>query len=103
MAAPTITLAELAVHVRVSTDPTTEPGEPYAGRITAMMDTGKVIIAEYCPDAPLAVADMALVQIVGYMLDRPTTWRLLHYADVFRNSGCQNSLAPWHSTVGAKI
>ena len=103
MAAPMITLAEVAVHVRVSADPATPPGEPYASLLDDMIDAGKAIIAEYCPDAPLAVADIALVQIVGYYLDRPTSWRLLHYADVFRNSGCQSTLATWHSPVGVKI
>ena len=103
MAAPAITLAELAVHLRISADPATAPGEPYAGVLTDLMAYGVEVLAEYAPDAPVAAADMALVSLVGYIADRPTTWRRFSYSDAFRNSGCQTMLADYHVPVWVKI
>ena len=91
-----ITVAQLAVELRISADPNTDPPEPYLTLLTRQRHVADAIITEYAASAPGNLQDEAAVRYIGYLLDRPTSYAGTAYADVFRHSGAQNVLAPYH-------
>lgn len=93
----TLTIGELAAAVRVSTDPTSGPGEPYLTELTRQLDVAKRQAELYAVDAPDEVLNEAVVVMVGYMFDSPPFAR--SPMNAFRNSGAQALLAPYHALV----
>ena len=91
-----ITVAQLAVELRISADPNTDPPEPYRTLLTRQRHVADTIIDEYAPAAPGNIQDEAAVRYIGYVLDRPTSYAGTAYSDVFRHSGAMNVLAPYH-------
>ena len=95
----TITLPQLAVAVRVQTDPAATVAEPYAGILQRLLDVATDTITAYAPDATDAQSNEAATRYVGYALDRPTAYAGMAYAAVFRHSGAQAALAESHDVV----
>ena len=54
-----------------------------------------VEVQRIAPDAPDAVHNMAMVQIVGYLFDQPGAAANAGYANAVRNSGAGRMLLPW--------
>ena len=97
--AVTITLGQLAVAVRVQSDPAAAVAEPYAGILQRLLDVATGRIQNYSPDAADADANEAATRFVGYCLDRPTAYSGQAYADAFRNSGAQVALSESHDVT----
>ena len=94
-----LTLSELAVHARLSTDPTAAVPEPYSSILTRLQAAAVVEIDSWAEDAPEAVQDLATIAVVSYAFDRPTAYRRMAFADVFTNCGARAMLANWHIPV----
>ena len=91
----TLTVAELAVHARISSDPTTDPPEPYLGIFTDILDACTPILEDYAgADTPQATLDLAAVQMAAYINDKPSFTR--RPALAFQYSGAEALLSNWH-------
>ena len=79
----TITVADVARAVRAGS------GTETTAEITRLLGYATAVLDQYVDlaDVPDAVADQAVVMLVGYTFDRPTTYRYQSYANLIRNSG----------------
>lgn len=97
----TLTTGQLAVEMRLSTDPATVPTE-YAEILTRALDTAKEHVEAYVAEtAPQSVVDLAAAKMAGYLVDSPSVMGMPAIA--FRNSGCASILAPWHIPIGIRV
>ena len=89
-----VTIADLAVGLRLSTDGTglATAQETILARLQGVAEAHIDLLA---PDAPEAVKDEAIVQFVGYLYDVPTAGRRDAYANSFVNSGAGSLLVNW--------
>ena len=102
MAAPTITDVEVAISLRLHTDPAIPLEEPIAGLLGRLLSAASAIIDEYSGDGtPIDVCDQAAIELVGYWYDKPTFTRLPAYS--FRNSGAQSTLSFWRDILVVAI
>ena len=91
----TLTVAQLAVHGRISVDPTIAPPEPYLGQLTLALDASRPIIEDYAgDDTPGATLDLAAAQMAMFIYDKPSYTRRPAYA--FQFSGAEALLSNWH-------
>jgi len=90
--AVTLTDAELAVAIRVATDPDEVPDA--AGRLVAFLAPGaKAQVIDYAPAAPNAVHNNAAIRLLGWLYDAdPTDSRVSRALEV---SGAANLLGRW--------
>ena len=92
--AVTLTLGDLAVHLRLTVDPTEIPAA-YMDILTETLATASAHVEEYAgADTPQACQDEGAIRMAGYLVDAPAFFRSPALA--FRNSGCESLLAPWH-------
>ena len=70
-----VTLAQLSVALRITTDPTATVPEPAAGILTRIQSWAESEISGRAPDAPDNYRDQALVLLAGYVYDRPPAER----------------------------
>ena len=98
----TITLGELAVAVRLATDPTTGPHEPYLTELTRQLAVATETVHGYASDdCPDAVLNEAVVRFVGYLQEvAPAPQRV---TGAFGFSGAQSLLARWHLPVSETV
>ena len=95
MAVITLTVAQLAVHGRISVDPIAPPPQPYLSLLTLALDACRTIIEDYAgDDTPQATIDLAAVQMAMFIYDKPTYTRRPAYA--FQFSGAEALLSNWH-------
>ena len=102
----TITVSEVAVAVRVATDPLSGPDEPYLTEIVRQLAVADAMITGYADDAPDAVKNEAAARIVGYLLEAPAVNPSRNVSTpegVFRNSGAKALLAGWHNLVSEAV
>ena len=102
----TITVSEVAVAVRVSTDPLSGPHEPYLSEIVLNLAVAESLIEVYANDAPDAIKNKAAVRLVGYLLDAPPVNPSRNVSTpegAFRNSGAKTLLSFWHEPVTATV
>lgn len=87
-----LTVAQLAEAVRVGTTAVE------TAQITRLKGYAETVIEAHAPDAPDAVKDEALIRIVGYMYDAPST----AFTNPLRNSGAAAILLKWrvHRAAG---
>ena len=97
MAAPAITINQMAVALRLEASLTASLDPGINEILTREMDTGINEITVYAPDAPEANASEALVRMVGFFFDRPTS------ENPFRESGARAMLSHWHIPTGTMI
>lgn len=90
-----VTVPQLAVALRLQTDPTAAVAEPHLGLLTRLSAVADAFIDLEAPDAPDAVKDEALVRFAGYAFDAPLSGPGVGYADTWRNSGASAMLARW--------
>ena len=98
-----LTLPELAVHARITADPTAPVPEPYNTILTRLQATAQVSINSWAEDAPELMREWATLAIVAYAFDRPTAFRRMAFSLVFTNCGARAMLAPWHELVSVVI
>lgn len=102
----TITVSEVAVAVRVSTDPLSGPAEPYLTEINRQLAVADAMITSYADDAPDDVKNEAAARIVGYLLEAPPVNPSRNVSTpegAFRNSGAKALLSGWHALETAKV
>ena len=75
-----LTLPELAVHARLSADPTAAVPEPYQTILTRLQATAQVQIDSWAADAPDLMQEWATLAIVAYAYDRPTAFRRMAFS-----------------------
>ena len=98
MAAPLVTIPEMAHALRITAD--MEAVESTIVTILARtMVAGIDLLARYAPDAPEPISSEALIRFCAYLYDAPTWSRTPQNA--FANSGCQALLSFWHVPQGA--
>ena len=93
----TITVAEVTRAVRAGS------GDATTAEITRLLEYATIVIDDYVDDAPDVVANQAAVMLVGYIFDRPTTYRYASYANLIRNSGVGSVLLPYRVIRGGNV
>ena len=88
-----VSLADLAVDLRVITNPedTIEPGQIVI--LTRLLAVAEMLISERASSAPDTLKDSAVIQIASYLYDKPTAGAAGRYANAFVNSGAASLLA----------
>ena len=88
-----VTLADLAVDLRVITNPedTIEPGQIVI--LTRLLAVAETLVSERASSAPDALKDSAVIQIASYLYDKPTAGAAGRFANSFVNSGAASLLA----------
>ena len=97
MAAPLITIPEMAVALRLEASINEVLDSTIVGILAREMVAGIEQITSYAPDAPEPVASEALVRLVGFYFDRPSE------PTPFVSSGAKAMLAYWHIPLGTKV
>ena len=96
MAVVALTVAQFAVHARLSADATTNPPEPLLSLLTGILDACKAVIENYAgDDTPQPVLAEATARMGGYLYDQPAFTR--RPALAFQHSGAQSLLSSWHT------
>ena len=95
-----VTLEQLAVALRITTDPTATVPEPENGILTRIQSWAESEIAGRAPDAPDNYRDQALVVLAGYVHDRPPVERGGAYANAWEHSGVSDILRRWVNRRG---
>ena len=93
----TVTVAEVAAAIRLTTDDQVAPSAPELGIVHRQLRVAEALIDAFGPDAPEEVRNEAAVLTVGYLFDAPPVNRNPSHA--FANSGARALLAPWHVPV----
>ena len=88
-----VTLKDLAVDLRIITNPadTVEPGQIVI--LTRLLAVAETLVAERAGDAPEALKDSAIISIASYMYDKPSAGAAGRYANAWTNSGAAAILA----------
>ena len=98
MAVP-LTVAQLAAHLRLSTDPAVAPAEPLLTVLTELRNAAEEQVESYAPNAPDSMKVRAALQYCGYEYERPITQNLRN--DPFRLCGALATLSRWIEFDGA--
>ena len=85
--AVTISGADLRVAIRVEGS-----NDDEARQITRLLSVASEMVTRYAPDAPSVIQNEAVILAVGYLYDKPNSYRFTGYADAFRNSGAETIL-----------
>ena len=94
-----ITVAEIAVALRITADPAVAPPEPYLGILTRLQTVAENQIERYAATADAATKSEAAIRMIGYLVDQPTATQGSSFANAFRNSGAQSLLADYRSPI----
>ena len=88
-----VTLADLAVDLRVITNPedTIEPGQIVI--LTRLLAVAETLVSERAAGAPAALKDSAVISLASYLYDKPTAGAAGRYANAFVNSGAASLLS----------
>ena len=97
----TLTVNQLAVETRVSTDSAVSPVEPWNTILQRQLSVGTEIVQTYAEDAPDDVLNEAVIRMVGYWLESPGFTRTPQNA--FIHSGARALLAAWREALAEKI
>ena len=89
-----LTLADIAVALRLSADGTDLP-QAQQTILTRLQGVAEAYITLLAPDAPEAVQDEATIRLVAYLYDVPAAGRRDAYANGFVNSGAGSLLSQW--------
>ena len=81
-----LSLTSLAAELRLG-DGITAPDEPVRSILNRLQGAAEVLIDTAAPNAPTAIRDEAIVRIVAYLYDQPTSASGGGYAAAWRNSG----------------
>ena len=95
-----VSLEQLSVALRITTDPTATVPEPENGILTRIQSWAESEIAGRAPNAPANYQDQALVVLAGYVHDRPPVERGGAYANAWEHSGASDILRRWVNRRG---
>lgn len=98
-----ITLAQLAVGLRITADPTATLDAGVTAELTRVLAYATAVVQDRAPTAPDAYADEATLRIAGYLYDQPSAPGGTQWANAFRNSGAGSILAPYISRRAVAI
>ena len=99
-----VTVADLAVDLRLLATPpaagesqSVPPGLAAAqvAVLTRVLATAQTLVAERTPTAPALLCDQAILNIAGYLYDRPTASPGTRFANAWGNSGASELLAAY--------
>ena len=90
-----ITVGQLAVHLRIQTDPAATVAEPDNTVLTQLLSWANGVVDNRTTGASEAAKDQAVVLLAGYQYDKPPAARGAGYADAWSNSGASNVLRKW--------
>ena len=97
-----LTVAEFAVHARLTTDAATNPPEPLLGLLTGILDACKAVIEDYAgDDTPQPVLDEATARMGSYLYEQPAYIR--QPAHAFQHSGAQSLLSSWYAPHTVRV
>lgn len=88
-----VSVADLAVHLRISADPAAALPAAHQTVLTEMLAAATARIEEIAPAAPDALKDRAVIQLCGYLNEAPAAPAGAGYAAALRNSGALHVLA----------
>ena len=88
-----VTLADLAVDLRITTNPedTIEPGQIVI--LTRLLAVAETLVSERAAGAPEALKDSAAILLASYLYDKPTAGAAGRYANSWVNSGAASLLS----------
>ena len=88
-----VTLADLAVDLRLITNPedTIEPGQIVI--LTRLLAVAETLVSERAAGAPEALKDSAAILLASYLYDKPTAGQSGRYANSWVNSGAASLLS----------
>ena len=102
----TITIAELAVALRIITSPSGGVPEPHLGILTRLREVAERKIERYAPEASEATKNEAAVRLVGYLFEAPPVNPSRNVSTpegAFRNSGAKELLSDSHVLGTVKV
>ena len=100
----TITLPELAVALRLTSDPTQPLEEPLQSILLRQLETAREMVNQYANTAPEMVQNSAIVSICSYLFDGSSL--ALNNApaqDALAMSGAKSLLSPYHVSPGVTV
>ena len=88
-----VSLADLAVDLRVITNPedTIEPGQIVI--LTRLLAVAETLVSERAAGAPEALKDSAVISLASYLYDKPTAGAAGRFANSWVNSGAASVLS----------
>ena len=90
--AVTLTVNQVAVGLRLITDPTAPVPEPYVSLLSRSLAVAMDRVEREAPDAPVATQNAAAIRICGWLFDA----RLgQNGPNAYRDSGAASLLAPY--------
>ena len=90
-----LSMKQLAVHLRVCADISDELQEPYQTILSQLHRWANDVVDSRAPSAPDVARDEAVIQLAGFLFDKPPASRSAGYANAWENSGSANILRPW--------
>ena len=90
-----VTVASLAIHLRLQTDPVAAVPEPTNTVLTGLLAWASADAARRAPMADESSLDQAIIAMCGYVYDAPPSRRGEGYANAWRSSGAAEMLRPW--------
>ena len=97
----TLTVAQLAAAVRITTDPTVAPAEPDLSILHRQLRVAESRIDQYAPNADDDTKNEAAIVMIGYLYDMPPVQR--SPVNAFINSGARALLSTYADFVSAVV
>lgn len=95
-----ISVTDLAIAVRLAvTEQEVTP--EIRTQLERLLTWATLTVNRNAPKAPDIVEEMAIIALVGYMYDRPSSWKRFSFSNVWLNSGAASMLKPWSSELVA--
>ena len=91
--AVTLTVNQVAVGLRLITDPTAPVPEPYVSLLSRSLAVAMDRVEREAPGAPVATQNAAAIRICGWLFDAGSLGQSGQGA--YRNSGAASLLAPY--------
>ena len=90
-----LTTAQIAVRLRLTTDPNVAPAEPLLSILHGQLQTAVSLVDLYAPAAPEHVRDEATIRLTGYLYEQAPTGNVSQ--SPIRHSGALPLLSPWRA------
>ena len=97
----TLTVAQLAAAVRITTDPTVAPAEPDLSILHRQLRVAESRIDQYAPNADDDTKNEAAIVMIGYLYDMPPVQR--SPVNAFINSGARACCLPMRTSYSAVV
>ena len=95
---PTLTIAELAVDLRLSSDPTQPPEEPLYSLLERIWAAASDTVEDYAgPETAPDTLNVAAVIVARFLYEFPES------KSPFEDSGARAMLSPWHESGVVRI